>query len=202
MRITRPTLSCLNISLSICAAFHPYRSAWKEHFQETDRVIEHLIGNDTKRRLDNNLNVLSHDCHWYSYRLAGSSAICQITPLTIPPAVKGRPSFHYVITYLKKMFPESPRPASKESINIGECHMGRLIEFTFNQTAHALTVMTKQQPRYIWKQIFKKNKKWKKNRSLQTQSISYITNVSLFLPRNLLSLVSVASLASPRSEKI
>lgn len=60
------------------------------------------------------------------------------------------------------MFPESPSTASKESINIAECHTGRLIEFTFNQTAHALTAMTEQHSRYIGKQIFTKNKKWKK----------------------------------------
>lgn len=110
----------------------------KNGFQKTDGVIEHLIGKGRKGRLDSNLNVLSPDCHWYSYGLAGSSTICQITPLTIPPSVKGKPSFHYVkrnIFGRKKMFPESPSPASKGSIIIAECDMGRFIECKFNQMA-------------------------------------------------------------------
>lgn len=139
MRLTRSTLSCLNISSSICAALHPYiltGQGEKNGFQETDRVIEDIIGKDRKGRLDSNLNVLSRDCHWYSYRLAGSSTICQITPLTISPAVKGKPSFHYVIRNIskKKMFPESPSPATQESISMAECHMGRLNECKFNHT--------------------------------------------------------------------
>lgn len=57
----------------------------------TDGVIGVQIGRDRTGRLDSNLNVLSCDCHWHSYRLACSSTICQIIPLTVQSAVKGSP---------------------------------------------------------------------------------------------------------------
>lgn len=58
---------------------------------ETDGVIGGQIERDRTGCLTSNLNVLSYDCHWHSYKLACISTICQTIPLIVWPTVKGRP---------------------------------------------------------------------------------------------------------------
>lgn len=108
---------------------------------KTDGVIESQIGRDRTGRLDSNLNVLSYDCHWHSCRLACSSTICQIIPLTVQSAVKGRPVsiMSQVERNLKKMLPASLGPASKRSIKITKC-----LQWQIQSSRLFLTVMTKQ----------------------------------------------------------
>lgn len=109
---------------------------------KTDGVIAGQIGRDRTGSLDSNLNVLSYDCHWHSYRLACISTIYQIIPLTIQSAVKGRPVS--VMSgagggHLKKMLPASLSPASKECIKITKC-----LQWQIQSNRLFLTVMTKQ----------------------------------------------------------
>lgn len=174
----------------------------KNGFQKTDGVIEHLIGKDRKGRLDSNLNVLSPGCHWYSYGLAGSSTICQIAPLTIPPSVKGKPSFHYVKRNIfgeKKCFQRAQALRPKDPSASLNVTWAVWLNVNSIKWPHSWYTHDTYEKRFLQKRRNQKKKKQKKNRSLQMQSMSEeslqrFTNFVLCLLLKLWSLVSVSSL--------